>query len=128
MLGWAKVPRGTTRCFSLLRVYKRGGVEHNEGSEHYVHCPSRYRSATLAGSIPISQLLLLSLPENLCGVSAVYGDRRRHLPSSLALPLRAASLSYERRDFLPDEDAAIPDSRATFSLASPFAPGSRFNV
>lgn len=97
---------------------------------------TRGRSITFAarptaGLIPISQLPPPPPPppppENPCGVSAVYGDRRRHLPSSLALPLRSASLGYERRDFLPDENA-IPDSRATFSLASPFAPGSRFNV
>lgn len=48
-----------------------------------------------------------------CSVSAVYGDRRRHLPSSLALLLRPASLRYERRDFLPDEDT-ISDSRPGF--------------
>lgn len=49
----------------------------------------------------------------VCSVSAVYGDRRRHLPSSLALLLRPASLRYERRDFLPDEDT-ISDSRPGF--------------
>lgn len=61
----------------------------------------------------------------VCGVSAVYGDRRRHLPSSLALLLRPASLRYERRDFLPDEDT-ISDSRPGFP--PPLPSGSRFNV
>lgn len=58
-------------------------------------------STTPAALVPVPP----PSPRNPCGVSAVYGDRRRHLPSSLALPLRSASLGYERRDFLPDEDA-----------------------
>jgi len=57
-----------------------------------------------------------------CGVSAVYGDRRRHLPSSLALPLCSASLGYERRDFLPDEDARLRQQRRGFlPVVYPFA-------
>lgn len=59
-------------------------------------------------------------PRTSClGVSAVYGDRRRHLPSSLALPLRSASLGYERRDFPSDEDTKL-DRRARLCPSAPF--------
>lgn len=56
----------------------------------------------------------------VCSVSAVYGDRRRHLPSSLALLLRPASLRYERRDFLPDEDTISDIPVRAFPPSPPF--------
>lgn len=90
--------RETTRCSPV--VGKRSRHVHNDqGSERYTSSPT----LPLCARARVCE----------CSVSAVYGDRRRHLPSSLALLLRPASLRYERRDFLPDEDT-ISDSRPGF--------------
>jgi len=62
--------------------------------------------------VPPPSRCLSSLPEAPCGVSAVYGDRRRHLPSSLALPLRSASRSVTSEGIFRQMRMPSPDSRA----------------
>lgn len=100
-----------------MRAYKRGRWGRNTTRGRNI---TLTRPAAVAATQPHSRRYRRRHlpPGTLCGVSAVYGDHRRHLPSSLALPLRSASLGYERRDFLPDEDA-IPDRRAAFSPRYP---------
>lgn len=101
---------------SVQTLVSRGEVEHKER-----------RSETLR-SLPCSgPAAPSSIPA--CGVSAVYGDRRRHLPSSLALlPLRSASLGYERRDFPSDESTVTRQPLPPSPPLPPLMSGSRFNV
>lgn len=102
--------RGVSRCCECTNGV---GLNTTRESEHYARCPSHCRCHPHRSHPHLPIAALSPLLDNPCGVSAVYGDRRRHLPSSLALPLRSGSLGYERRDFLPDEDA-IPTAARLF--------------